>query len=131
MGTLLAVRKAAAQTSATHVDRGLTDPESCRGLFFAVIALAVRDAKTLESLEEKCDITEYERKAFRGLTEDVIPPHEFFQSEWFEAICVMVNVNPEMIRKRLYTIPSCASHMAGATMHSPDDDRRRGRARPH
>ena len=101
MPPLRAVRHATAQAPATDFHSEVPDPESCRELFVAVIALAIRDAGVLRNLDEKPNITAYERKAIRHLTEDAIAPHEFFESEWFETICAMVSVNPETIRTRV------------------------------
>ncbi len=101
MPTLRRVRHATAQAPAKDCHSEVPDVGSCRELFLAVIALAVRDAGTLRDLDGKPNITAYERKAVRQLTEDGIAPHEFFESEWFETMCAMVSINPETIRVRV------------------------------
>ena len=101
MPTLRGIRHATAQAPAKNFHSEVPDLRSCRELFLAVIALAVRDAGTLRDLDGKPNITAYERKALRLLTEDAIAPHEFFESEWFETMCAMVSINPETIRVRV------------------------------
>ncbi len=101
MPTLRRVRHATAQAPARDFHSEVPDLGSCRELFFAVIALAVRDAGTLRDLDGKPNITVSQRKAVRQLTADGIAPHEFFESEWFETMCAMVSLNPETIRVRV------------------------------
>ena len=99
---LSAVRNAVARTPAGYVDGEVCDVASCRELLLAVIVLAIRDARVLENLEEKPVMTNSERKTVQELTRDLIPPNEFFESEWFKTICAMASVNPKTIRKRHY-----------------------------
>ena len=80
----------------------MPDVASCRELFLRIIVMAIHDARVLENLEGKPVMTDSERKTVQELTRDVIPPNEFFESEWFKTVCAMVSVNPEMIRKRHY-----------------------------
>ncbi len=101
MPTLRRVRHATAQAPAKDCHSEVPDVGSCRELFLAVIALAVRDAGTLRDLDGKPNITASQRKAVRQLTEDGIAPHEFFESEWFETMCALVSIHPETIRVRV------------------------------
>lgn len=76
------------------------DPRSCEELFCAVIGLAIRDLEQIESLQDKPNLTVYERKKLLQLTEEWHPA-AFLEGDWFEQICMMLNLIPGTIRKGL------------------------------
>lgn len=76
------------------------DPKSCEELFCAVIGLAIRDLEQIESLQDKPNLTLYERKKLLQLTEEWHPA-AFLEGDWFEEICMMLNVVPGTIRNGL------------------------------
>lgn len=76
------------------------DNEAYRELFVSVIELAIKDFEFLNRIREQDQLTPSERKKLRGLTEDG-DPEEFFASNWFEDICRMIGVTPNVIRERL------------------------------
>jgi hypothetical protein len=73
------------------------DPTSCAELFCAVIGLAIKDLALVEYLESKTSLSDYESKKLLGLTADDHLAH-FLESDWFEQICGMLDIHPEMIR---------------------------------
>jgi len=75
----------------------LPDSQSCEELLCAVIALAIRDLKQIEHLEDKPTLTAYERHQLLALTQEWSPA-AFLEGDWFEEICRMLNVEPETIR---------------------------------
>ncbi len=76
------------------------DDEAYRELFVSVIELAIKDFEFLQRIRRQQTLTPSERKKLRGLTEDG-DPEEFFASRWFEDICGMIGVTPDVIRERL------------------------------
>jgi hypothetical protein len=76
----------------TNVDR-----ESCARLLCAVIALAIRDLEKIWRLESKPTLTEYEGKKLARLSGEW-RPEAFLEGEWFEEICMMLQVQPDTIR---------------------------------
>lgn len=76
------------------------DDEAYRELFVSVIELAIKDFEFLQRIRRQQHLTPSERKKLRGLTEDG-DPEEFFASRWFEDICGMIGVQPDVIRERL------------------------------
>jgi hypothetical protein len=76
------------------------DDEAYRELFVSVIELAIKDFEFLQRIRRQQTLTPSERKKLRGLTEDG-DPEEFFASRWFEDICGMIGVQPDVIRERL------------------------------
>jgi hypothetical protein len=81
-------------------DEDWVDNEAYRELFVSVIELAIKDYEFLQRIREQDQLTPSERKKLRGLTEDG-DPEEFFASHWFEDICRMIGVTPNVIRERL------------------------------
>jgi len=81
-------------------DEDWVDNEAYRELFVSVIELAIKDYEFLQRIREQDQLTPSERKKLRGLTEDG-DPEEFFASHWFEDICRMIGVTPDVIRERL------------------------------
>lgn len=81
-------------------DEEWVDNEAYRELFVSVIELAIKDFEFLQRIRRQDQLTPSERKKLRGLTEDG-DPEEFFDSNWFEDICRMIGVTPEVIRERL------------------------------
>ena len=79
------------------------DDEAYRELFVSVIELAIKDFEFLQRIRRQQTLTPSERKKLRGLTEDG-DPEEFFASRWFEDICGMIGVQPDVIRERLGAI---------------------------
>ncbi|HEX9698957.1 MAG TPA: hypothetical protein VGD06_05800 [Acidobacteriota bacterium] len=83
-----------------HGDEQWVDDEAYRELFVSVIELAIKDYEFLHRIRRQNQLTPSERKKLRGLTEDG-DPEEFFASHWFEDICRMIGVHPEVIRENL------------------------------
>lgn len=81
-------------------DEEWVDNEAYRELFVSVIELAIKDYEFLNRIRDQDRLTPSERKKLRGLTEDG-DPEEFFASNWFEDICRMIGVTPNVIRERL------------------------------
>jgi hypothetical protein len=81
-------------------DEQWVDNEAYRELFVSVIELAIKDYEFLQRIRRQDQLTPSERKKLRGLTEDG-DPEEFFASNWFEDICRMIGVTPDVIRERL------------------------------
>jgi hypothetical protein len=81
-------------------DEEWIDNEAYRELFVSVIELAIKDYEFLNRIRNQQQLTPSERKKLRGLTEDG-DPEEFFASNWFEDICRMIGVTPNVIRERL------------------------------
>jgi hypothetical protein len=81
-------------------DEEWVDNEAYRELFVSVIELAIKDYEFLQRIRRQDQLTPSERKKLRGLTEDG-DPEEFFESNWFEDICRMIGVTPDVIRERL------------------------------
>ncbi len=81
-------------------DEEWADDEAHRELFVSVIELAIKDYAFLLQIRQRSLLTPSERKKLRGLTEDG-DPEEFFKSCWFEDICRMIGVTPEVIREHL------------------------------
>ncbi len=79
------------------------DDEAYRELFVSVIELAIKDFEFLQRIRRQQTLTPSERKKLRGLTEDG-DPEEFFASRWFEDICGMIGVTPDVIRERLVAL---------------------------
>jgi len=79
------------------------DDEAYRELFVSVIELAIKDFEFLQRIRRQQTLTPSERKKLRGLTEDG-DPEEFFASRWFEDICGMIGVQPDVIRERLVAL---------------------------
>ena len=73
------------------------DPIACAELFCAVIGLAIKDLEVVEHLESKASLSDYESNKLLGLTADDHLVH-FLESDWFEQICGMLDIDPEMIR---------------------------------
>ena len=73
------------------------DRESCEDLLCAVIALAIKDLKKVEELEGKPTLTVYESQQLLILNQEC-PPAAFLECDWFEEICLLLNVEPENIR---------------------------------
>lgn len=73
------------------------DPTSCAELFCAVIGLAIKDLELVEYLESKASLSDYESAKLLGLTSDDHLAH-FLESDWFEQICSMLDLEPEVIR---------------------------------
>ena len=82
------------------------DDEAYRELFVSVIELAIKDYEFLLRVRQQSQLTPSERKKLRGLTEDG-DPEEFFESSWFEDICRMIGVTPEVIREQLQVLACC------------------------
>ncbi|MFQ5745025.1 MAG: hypothetical protein ACE5HV_15770 [Acidobacteriota bacterium] len=76
------------------------DDEAYRELFVSVIELAIKDYEFLLRIRDQQQLTPSERKKLRGLTENG-DPEEFFASRWFEDICGMLGLQPNVIRERL------------------------------
>lgn len=83
-----------------RADEEWVDDEAYRELFVSVIELAIKDYEFLLRIRRQDQLTPSERKKLRGLTEDG-DPEEFFASNWFEDICRMIGVTPDVIRERL------------------------------
>ena len=83
-----------------QADEEWVDDEAYRELFVSVIELAIKDYEFLLRIRRQNGLTPSERKKLRGLTEDG-DPEEFFESRWFEDICRMIGVTPEVIREHL------------------------------
>ncbi len=81
-------------------DEEWVDDEAYRELFVSVIELAIKDYEFLLRIRRRAELTPSERKKMRGLTEDG-DPEEFFASSWFEDVCRMIGVTPEVIREHL------------------------------
>ena len=81
-------------------DEEWVDDEAYRELFVSVIELAIKDYEFLLRIRQRAELTPSERKKMRGMTEDG-DPEEFFASSWFEDVCRMIGVTPEVIRERL------------------------------
>ena len=90
----------------TTADEEWLDDEAYRELFVSVIELAIKDYDFLLRIRQQEELTPSERKKLRGLTEDG-DPEEFFDSSWFEDICRMIGVTPEVIRERLQFLACC------------------------
>lgn len=88
-------------------DEEWIDDHAYRELFVSVIELAIKDYEFLLRIREQDDLTPSERKKLRGLTEDG-DPEEFFDSRWFEDICGMIGVQPDVIREKLETMAAAA-----------------------
>lgn len=73
------------------------DPTSCAELFCAVIGLAIKDLELVAYLESKTSLSDYESTKLLGLTADDHLAH-FLESDWFEQICSMLDLEPEVIR---------------------------------
>ena len=84
----------------TNADEDWVDDEAYRELFVSVIELAIKDYEFLLRIRRQDQLTPSERKKLRGLTEDG-DPEEFFASNWFEDICRMIGITPDVIRERL------------------------------
>lgn len=84
------------------------DDEAYRELFVSVIELAIKDYEFLLRIRQQQQLTPSERKKLRGLTEDG-DPEEFFSSRWFEDICGMIGVQPDVIRERLESLSAMAA----------------------
>ena len=84
-------------------DEEWLDDEAYRELFVSVIELAIKDYEFLLRIRKRAELTPSERKKMRGLTEDG-DPEEFFASRWFEDVCRMIGITPEVIRERLVTM---------------------------
>ena len=65
-----------------------------------MIGLAIRDLEQIELLEDKPNLTVYERKKLVQLTEGWHPA-VFLAGDWFEEICVMLDMPPDTIRSGL------------------------------
>lgn len=87
-------------TNSSVVQDDWVDDEAYRELFVSVIELAIKDYEFLQRIKRQHHLTPSERKKLRGLTEDG-DPEEFFESRWFEDICGMIGIQPEVIRERL------------------------------
>lgn len=83
------------------------DDHAYRELFVSIIELAIKDYEFLLRIREQDQLTPSERKKLRGLTEDG-DPEEFFDSRWFEDICGMIGVHPDVIREKLDTMEAAA-----------------------
>lgn len=81
-------------------DEDWVDDEAYRELFVSVIELAIKDYEFLLRIRQQGQLTPSQRKKLRSLTEDG-DPEEFFASNWFEDICRMIGIQPEVIRERL------------------------------
>ncbi len=84
----------------TQADEEWVDDEAYRELFVSVIELAIKDFEFLLRIRQQDELTLSERKKLRALTEDG-DPEEFFASNWFEDVCRMIGITPEVIRERL------------------------------
>ena len=78
------------------------DPTSCAELFCAVIGLAIKDLELVDYLQSKTSLSDYESEKLLGLTADDHLAH-FLESDWFEQICDMLDIQPEMIRLGVHT----------------------------
>ena len=78
----------------------MNDIESCHALFLAVIGRAIKDHQYLQRVLKKRALTQNE---FTRLREVLAPgaPEDFFRSRWFEEICAMIDVDPDVVRQRL------------------------------
>lgn len=76
---------------------GEFDPDACRAMLFAILETAIRDYHYLVSVEGRDDFSTAETKRIRSMLEDN-HPKEFFESQWFQEICHLLELNHSAVR---------------------------------
>lgn len=90
--------------------------DACRSLWVAVIEKAIKDMAYVQRKRQKDSLTPSEREKLNRIYE-LDPPESFFDSDWFEDICLLLEIPPTRIRtavtKRYLASLSSASRSSG------------------
>ncbi|MFQ5743073.1 MAG: hypothetical protein ACE5HV_05725 [Acidobacteriota bacterium] len=73
------------------------DHEACRSLWVAVIQKAIKDMAYSFQKRGQSTLTPSEREKLHRIYE-LEAPESFFQSPWFEEICLQLELSPSRIR---------------------------------
>ena len=73
------------------------DHEACRSLWVAVIQKAIKDMAYSSQKRTQCSLTPSEREKLHRIYE-LEAPENFFNSMWFEEICLFLELSPSRIR---------------------------------
>lgn len=78
-------------------ERAAPDQEACRSLWVAVIEKAIKDMAYADEKRRKSRLTPSEREKLHRIYE-LEAPESFFESQWFEDICLHLELSPSRIR---------------------------------
>ena len=73
------------------------DHEACRSLWVAVIQKAIKDMAYARAKSLQLQLTPSEREKLQRIYE-LEAPESFFKSNWFEEICLYLELSPSRIR---------------------------------
>lgn len=73
------------------------DHDACRSLWVAVIEKAIKDVAYVHQKRQKGRLTPSEREKLNRIYE-LDTPESFFDSAWFEDICLLLGLPPARIR---------------------------------
>ena len=73
------------------------DNEACRSLWVAVIQKAIKDMAYSSQKRDQGSLTASEREKLHRIYE-LEAPENFFNSPWFEEICLFLELSPSRIR---------------------------------
>ena len=73
------------------------DNEACRSLWVAVIQKAIKDMAYTSQKRSQRSLTPSEREKLQRIYE-LEAPENFFNSPWFEEICLFLELSPSRIR---------------------------------
>jgi len=77
------------------------DNEACRSLWVAVIQKAIKDMAYSSQKRDQGSLTPSEREKLQRIYELEAPEH-FFNSPWFEEICLFLELSPSRIRVAVF-----------------------------
>jgi len=87
--------------AATEVYGKDRDHEACRSLWVAVIQKAIKDMAYSSQKSEQPSLTPSEREKLHRIYE-LEAPESFFESNWFEEICLFLELSPSRIRNAVF-----------------------------
>ena len=77
------------------------DHEACRSLWVAVIQKAIKDMAYSSQKRSQRSLTPSEREKLHRIYE-LEAPESFFNSPWFEEICLFLELSPSRIRSAVF-----------------------------
>ena len=77
------------------------DHEACRSLWVAVIQKAIKDMAYSSQKRGQRSLTPSEREKLHRIYE-LEAPENFFNSPWFEEICLFLELSPSRIRSAVF-----------------------------
>jgi hypothetical protein len=77
------------------------DHEACRSLWVAVIQKAIKDMAYTSQKRDQRSLTPSEREKLHRIYE-LEAPENFFNSPWFEEICLFLELSPSRIRGAVF-----------------------------